>query len=60
MKSRSVVDRHATTAGRAPFTQLSATTTELQWFTDGYALPFAGPLLPFGDSATASDGARAS
>ncbi|MFG2974460.1 DHA2 family efflux MFS transporter permease subunit [Streptomyces sp. NPDC048331] len=28
--------------------ELSATTTELQWFTDGYTLPFAGLLLPFG------------
>ncbi|MET9509534.1 MFS transporter [Streptomyces flavidovirens] len=29
-------------------TDLQATTTELQWFTDGYTLPFAGLLLPFG------------
>ncbi|QDY76802.1 DHA2 family efflux MFS transporter permease subunit [Streptomyces qinzhouensis] len=29
-------------------TQLEATTTELQWFTDGYTLPFAGLLLLFG------------
>ncbi|MFB7371981.1 MFS transporter [Streptomyces sp. NPDC056222] len=29
-------------------TELKATTTELQWFTDGYTLPFAGPLLPLG------------
>ncbi|OEJ30216.1 MFS transporter [Streptomyces subrutilus] len=28
--------------------ELSATTTELQWFTDAYTLPFAGLLLPFG------------
>ncbi|TLQ42339.1 MFS transporter [Streptomyces marianii] len=29
-------------------TELEATTTELQWFTDGYTLPFAGLLLPLG------------
>lgn len=29
-------------------TDLEATTTELQWFTDGYTLPFAGLLLPLG------------
>ncbi|MGW1278376.1 MFS transporter [Streptomyces tsukubensis] len=29
-------------------TELGATTTELQWFTDGYTLPFAGLLLPLG------------
>jgi EmrB/QacA subfamily drug resistance transporter len=27
---------------------LDATTTELQWFTDAYTLPFAGLLLPLG------------
>ncbi|MFC0598289.1 DHA2 family efflux MFS transporter permease subunit [Streptomyces palmae] len=29
-------------------TDLKATTTELQWFTDAYTLPFAGLLLPLG------------
>ncbi|MDT9687414.1 MFS transporter [Streptomyces sp. P9(2023)] len=29
-------------------TELEATTAELQWFTDGYTLPFAGLLLPLG------------
>lgn len=29
-------------------TDLDATTTELQWFTDGYTLPFAGLLLAMG------------
>ncbi|MGV9313689.1 DHA2 family efflux MFS transporter permease subunit [Streptomyces sp. NPDC003691] len=29
-------------------TELDATTTELQWFTDGYTLPFAGLLLLLG------------